>query len=493
MLPPARRLQRSLDAARANSETDPSAGSVEDDEMRSAGRRRPVGAALSITLALVGSLALAPIVSSHALTNAWQAKIGSAGVNGTAKVQVFDTGIGTLTLKLAKLKASTSVPVVLHKGTCSSVGAVLLKLASIKTSSSGAAARTSNLSTSQVTLIKAATKGTARIAIRVASSTTGGVKCGLFAVLAVPPPLTPTVAATITVGGSPSGVTVDPSGVWVTNWFDNTLSRIDPATNTVLNVVPLDITGNAGPERIAGGAGSIWVTISAFDDAGENELPGSVKRIDPVSGKTLATIPVGKGPFDIGVTAGAVWVPNQGDGTLTRIDPATNQVVATIPVSYATAVAVGLGAVWVVSYDGRVTRIDPATNQVVATIYTQTTGAQVVTGGGAVWVTNFGDPKGTDGSVSRIDPATNTVVANIPLGADPEAIAFAGGSVWVGLAGEPTVVRVSATTNAVLNRITVSAKVWEIAATDHAVWAVHNLPLAGASTPPNGSVTRINF
>ncbi len=157
--------------------------------MTSRGRgRRPAGAALSITLAIAALLIVGPLtVSGATVTNAWRAKIGSAGANGTATVQAYTTGTGSLVLKLAKLKVSTYLPVTLYKGSCSSVGSVLLKLASIKTTSSGAATRTSSLSTGQVTLIKSATKGTARIAIRVGSSTTGGVKCGLFAVLAVPP------------------------------------------------------------------------------------------------------------------------------------------------------------------------------------------------------------------------------------------------------------------------------------------------------------------
>jgi hypothetical protein len=67
-----------------------------------------------------------------------------------------------------------------------------------------------------------------------------------------------------------------------------------------------------------------------------------------------------------------------------------------------------------------------------------------------------------------------------------------GGSVWVGLRDEPTAVRVSATTNAVLNRVTVDDPVYSIAATEHAVWAVHNLKEFTARVPP-GVVTRIAY
>ncbi len=458
-----------------------------------------------VSLVLVGSLAIAPVVSSHALTNAWQAKIGSAGVNGTAKVQVFDTGIGTLTLKLAKLKASTSVPVVLHKGTCSSVGAVLLKLASIKTSSSGAAARTSNLSTSQVTLIKAATKGTARIAIRVASSTTGGVKCGLFAVVAVPPPPTPTVAATITVGPFPHGVAISPSGVWVANQWDGTLSRIDPVTNSILSTLTLSNSAeNLSPRDLTYAAGSLWITVDEFDEAGENWTGFSVRRIDPVSGQSLATVKVGTRLADITSSPGAVWVSSFDGGTVSRIDTATNTVSATVTIGAGlVGIAFGEGSVWVANENtGTVSRIDPATNQVVATIPTVGYPEGLAAGAGAIWVTNWGTKGVADGVLSRIDPATNQVVRTIPLGINPFWVAFGGGYVWVAMDGEPTVVQVNPSTNAVQSRISTGQPVlgadgkifgiWGLAASDHTVWVVQPQEVTRLN-PLRGSLIRINY
>ena len=442
--------------------------------------------AVALTLAVSLALAMTPIASAATLTNAWQAKIGTAGANGTATINSFTTGAGSIVLKLAKLKASTYHTVVVSKGTCSSVGTTLIKFASIKTSSTGAVARTTSLTVTQANAIKTATKGTARMAIRIADGSS--VKCGLFAALGVPP----YVAANVAVGRDPAGVAIDPSGVWVTSWY-NTLSRIDPATNTVLSVVPVDFTTTQRAEAIGSGAGSLWVTATDTD-ANFDPLPGVVKRIDPATGATLATIPVGKSPWAIDVSPGAVWVANADSSSVMRIDPSTNQVVATIAIPNAYGVTVGLGAVWVSSTDGRVTRIDPATDQIVTTIPTQATGGLIATGNGAVWVTNRGDVDLANGSLSRIDPATNQVVANTPLGSRPDALVISGTNVWIGMLGESTIVRVSATTNAVLNRVAVSAKVYAIIAGTNVVWAVHYLPIPeGGTEPPAGAVSRINY
>jgi YVTN family beta-propeller protein len=454
---------------------------------------RPVArgacAVLSLSLLVGALLTVTPAaVNAATVTSSLSARIGSAGANGAATIQTYTTGAGSLRLKLRKLPASTSLAVTIRKGTCALVGTMLLKFPTIKSSGSGTAARTISVTVAQAGAISTATSGSGRLAIRV--GTGKAAKCGLLTRLPVPP----YVAATITVGRSPSGVAVAPSGVWVTNWFDNTISRVDPATNGVLQTMPLVLTGTAGPEAIAYGDGSLWVTVTD-SDANGNPLAGSVLRLDPASGQVQATIAVGRSPFSIEVTPTAVWVPAYADNTLARIDPATNGLVTTIPVCTKPAgVTSGFGAVWASCWDGSVARIDPATNAVVTTIKTQDSGGYVVASGTAIWVTNAGHENTPDGSVTRIDPATNKVVANAVLGLHPEEIAYAGGSLWIGLADTPTVVRVSATTNAVLARISVAAPVFAIAATDRSVWAVHRLGAPDAnSDTPLGTVTRINY
>lgn len=151
----------------------------------SRGRRR-LGVGLSLSLAVALLMTVVAPVGAATVGASWQAKVGSTGANGTATIQAYTTGSGSLALKLAKLKAATYLPVTLSKGTCASVGSTLIRFPAIRTTSSGAAVRTSSLTVSQVTKLKAATTGTGKIAIRVGSSTTGGTKCGVFTVLYAP-------------------------------------------------------------------------------------------------------------------------------------------------------------------------------------------------------------------------------------------------------------------------------------------------------------------
>lgn len=133
---------------------------------------------LGIGLALIITMADVAPAGAATVTTTWQAKVGSAGANGTATVRAYTTGTGSIALKLAKLTASTSLPVKIYKGTCSSVGGVLLTLPSIKTTNVGVASRTSTLNATQVKAVVIATTGSSGIAIRVGSGS--ALKCGVF-------------------------------------------------------------------------------------------------------------------------------------------------------------------------------------------------------------------------------------------------------------------------------------------------------------------------
>jgi streptogramin lyase len=99
------------------------------------------------------------------------------------------------------------------------------------------------------------------------------------------------------------------------------------------------------------------------------------------------------------------------------------------------AIAVGAGAVWVLS--GRwvgsanvVTRIDPRTNRIVATIPVPHALVAIAAGRRFVWVT--GAPRSAGGVVTRIDPRTNRAkTARLPHSWVPDGITTAAGRVWV--------------------------------------------------------------
>ena len=191
----------------------------------------------------------------------------------------------------------------------------------------------------------------------------------------------PTVKVGSLSGGSAAGVSVaaTSTAVWAVSGGHFSVPqvfRIDPETNLAR---PFVATGNA-PTAVAVGFGDLWVS-----DSFEN----TVTRVDP-AGVVVAPIPVGHGPIAVAVGEDAVWVADSLDDAVVRIDPETNSVVDTIPVGRSpSSIAVEAGSVWVANrHDGTVSRIDPQTNEVVDTIEIASSPAGLAVAAGSLWVTS---------------------------------------------------------------------------------------------------------
>jgi DNA-binding beta-propeller fold protein YncE len=207
----------------------------------------------------------------------------------------------------------------------------------------------------------------------------------------------------------PHGVAAGDAGIWVTNAAERSVGRIDPATNTVAESIPVQVV----PYALALDGGTLWVT-SYLDDR--------VVRIDLETGEIVGDISVPK-PTGIAIGFDAVWVVEHRDDKIARIDPDTNEVVEEIVLGErgpndlcgmcVENVVVGDDAVWTANNEGRsVSRIDPDSNKVTATIDLPLRAWAVSPGGGSIWASQFEDaPNGGFGdlsgwAVARIDQAT---------------------------------------------------------------------------------------
>jgi YVTN family beta-propeller protein len=235
-------------------------------------------------------------------------------------------------------------------------------------------------------------------------------------------PKTNTLQQTIGAGNGPAGLTVGAGFVWVASSFDGTVWQIDPRTNGG-QVVGKVAVGN-GPTGVAYGLGGIWVA---------NSVDRTVVRIDPRTDKPGKPIPVDAGADAIAVGHGAVWVTGRSAGVLTRVDPRSG---GTTPINVGNgpvAVAATPRAVYVAnSQDATVWTIDPVTNRVVGTVTVGEgpSGLAVASGGSSVWVSNA-----LSGTVSKIDPAAGRVVDSVPVGNQPQGVAASADTTYVALRG----------------------------------------------------------
>jgi YVTN family beta-propeller protein len=129
-------------------------------------------------------------------------------------------------------------------------------------------------------------------------------------------PNTNLVVETIAVGKRPRFIAVGAGSVWTLNQGDGGVSRIDPKTNKVVATIDVGVPGPGGD--IAVGEGSVWVTSFEFP----------LSRIDPASNTVVQQF-FGKGGDAVRVGLGSVWLSNIEAGNVWRIDP--RRVEATIP------------------------------------------------------------------------------------------------------------------------------------------------------------------
>ncbi len=95
-----------------------------------------------------------------------------------------------------------------------------------------------------------------------------------------------------------------------------------------------------------------------------NYPKGNVTRIDPKTNKIVAVIETGKGACSgLAIGFGSLWVPNCGDKNIVRVDLVSGKITATLPIPVADsegAIATGAGSVWVLTDKlGTLARIDP--------------------------------------------------------------------------------------------------------------------------------------
>ena len=276
-----------------------------------------------------------------------------------------------------------------------------------------------------------------------------------------PGPLPPGVLAEIYLTGAPLGIGTGFGSVWVENHRGHLLDRIDPATDKV--TAEIDI-GSDMCGLPAFGFGRVWISgclggeITVVD-ATTNQVVGSfsggglrvaispdsvwvanstgLERIDPVSLRTVATIPVPGGPEYLAYGAGSVWTTNHDDGTVSRIDAATNKVVATIPAGTVTGtsddafITFDFGAAWIndsTSGDSStIWRIDPADNtaRVFKVAIAPATKPALITGLDSLWIRANGGP------IYRFDPTSLALIGSFPSEPDsggPIAVGF--DSIW---------------------------------------------------------------
>jgi DNA-binding beta-propeller fold protein YncE len=156
------------------------------------------------------------------------------------------------------------------------------------------------------------------------------------------------VVAHVSVGDGPADLAFSGAEAWVVTHRDDTLFRIDLATNRATKLGTLAAGGNAAVERLALLDGSLWATGRG----------AGLIEIDPASGAIRRSVDIGGTGIDVVASARALWVPvrtaavdQRGFPTMTAVRRVTaDGTVTTVAKARGRVdvhgLAAGLGAVW---------------------------------------------------------------------------------------------------------------------------------------------------
>jgi DNA-binding beta-propeller fold protein YncE len=204
------------------------------------------------------------------------------------------------------------------------------------------------------------------------------------------------------------------------------------ATTTALETAA-EIGVGSQPGAVAVSADVVWVA---------NYADGTVSRLDRETGAGLgAATAVGDGPIGIAAAPAAAWIVNRAGDTAVLVDARSGDVTRRIRLP-AEPLAVAWDpsepTVWIGLADGRLWPVDAATGaRAGRAVELGGRPSSIAADGEDLWVADY-----TRGSLAHVSADSRAVVARTPAGREPWAVAVAGGTAWVASFADRTVTAV---------------------------------------------------
>jgi DNA-binding beta-propeller fold protein YncE len=241
-----------------------------------------------------------------------------------------------------------------------------------------------------------------------------------------------------------------------------------------------------------------------------------VVRLDPKTGKEIASIKIGDGkagpygnPKDMAVDGNMIWVTDAGHSAVARIDPNTNQIAEEIPLEFSNVagktqqiqpfgLALDGKTLWASDFDQNlVVRVDTETKKIIAVIPDIKNPEGIAANFNGIWIVEHRSDK-----IARIDPATNTITATVPIPTPENAtpngrcgmcmdyVVATEDAVWVPLNLGNGVARIDPNTNEVSAVISLDFSPRTLAVAENSVWTAGGFARICASAP--GGIARID-
>ncbi|MDP9293005.1 MAG: hypothetical protein M3O90_01045, partial [Actinomycetota bacterium] len=266
--------------------------------------------------------------------------------------------------------------------------------------------------------------------------------------LAPPPkPSDAKIVATVHLGGQPRDAALAGGSLWIAE-FEGRVLRLDPVTRRVRARIPVVGT----PVSVAVARGAVWVM--SVDDIPAGASRSHLYELDARTGRILDRVAVNGWAGAIAAGAGGLWlIPSIHRGDVERIALDSHLRTAFVPKLAAQDLAVAGQSVWTRRTDN-VLEIDATSARVVSrvrgTSSINSSGRTLLPDRDGVWALVT-----ADGLLLRVEGGR--VVRRIAVGATAGVLARAGSAVWVsasrGPAGGNELVRIDPDDGKVVQRL----------------------------------------
>jgi DNA-binding SARP family transcriptional activator/DNA-binding beta-propeller fold protein YncE len=264
------------------------------------------------------------------------------------------------------------------------------------------------------------------------------------------------------VGREPLALALAFHSVWVANYRDETVTRIDRTTG---RSVFIDV--RAHPTGLATLGGTLWVWT----------IEGLLVPIDPRFDRAAAPIDLraqasqGRAPREMATGGGFLWMTAP-ETTVVRVNPKRPQ--------HSLPIVPDAGAHGAIAFEDGNAWVAGANQVVPIAARTGIPGSGITVGSpvldlalapGDLWVIS-GAPVAatTQEALRRIDLRDRLVSTTISVGSDPVAVAAAGASIWAASGSDGTVDRVDPARERVVDTIQIGATPTTLAADEDGVW-----------------------
>jgi hypothetical protein len=264
----------------------------------------------------------------------------------------------------------------------------------------------------------------------------------------------------VVVGSGPRRVLFDGTYLWVSNYDDDSVSKVRPSDGELIATYPVGDT----PWGMTFDGSNLWVV---------NSRPSKVTKLRARDGVVIGTFgPFGGDLVDAAFDGKNIWVTDNSLRVVRKF-ATDGTVLGTFTVDYFPFGVIFDGAnIWVAnSSNANLTKLRASDGALLGTFYT---GGQDSNGlafdGTNVWVSNF-----SSSDVTKIRASDGASLGRVPVGSGAGGVVFDGIYIWVGAYNSSTITKIRASDSEVIGTYTVSAGPTGMAFDGANIWVANQL------------------